>query len=332
MKTIDIKYSNNNYPVVIDDSFKNIFNHSDSIDNVLVISEDSLSDYIKIDDKDNINIYKYSFNNVFNCSAKDFQDFIIRNNINFENITLIIAGDKEFIDSCVNNNEMFINSNIIIVPATLRAIDSYSISEIKIDLVYINTKLFDYLSDGEFFNGFSYVMKAAIIKDASFYTYLIDKMYEICEKEKETISYIIDKFVSIKYLVLNTAKNGKCADTFANTIANAIYEYKEHSLKIGECQSLAMVASAFISWKKNWLNKDEYYEIRDMFVPFYLPISMEMIDIDRLTDLICNNLESNGESCELILLKKIGKTVIDTSITREDIRNAIDELNFDEAW
>ena len=46
----------------------------------------------------------------------------------------------------------------------------------------------------------------------------------------------------------------------------------------GECIALGAVAAAFISWKHNWLSMEEYYEIRDMFVPFNLPISIDDID------------------------------------------------------
>ena len=42
--------------------------------------------------------------------------------------------------------------------------------------------------------------------------------------------------------------------------------------------ALGTVAAAYISWKKEMLSMEEFYEIRDMFVPFYLPISVENID------------------------------------------------------
>ena len=50
--------------------------------------------------------------------------------------------------------------------------------------------------------------------------------------------------------------------------------------------ALGTVAAAYISWKRGMLSMEEYYEIRDMFVPFYLPITVEGIDpqeILRLT-------------------------------------------------
>ena len=53
----------------------------------------------------------------------------------------------------------------------------------------------------------------------------------------------------------------------------------------GECVALGAVAAAFISWKHNWLSMEEYYEIRDMFVPFQLPISIDDIDPQEILEL-----------------------------------------------
>ena len=53
----------------------------------------------------------------------------------------------------------------------------------------------------------------------------------------------------------------------------------------GECVALGCVAAAYISWKKNYLSMDEYYEIRDMFVPFYLPISIDNIEPEMILKL-----------------------------------------------
>ena len=52
------------------------------------------------------------------------------------------------------------------------------------------------------------------------------------------------------------------------------------------------------------LSLDEYLEIRDMFVPFNLPITIENIDIDAIIDDLKYDKKANGNLC-FILLKKI---------------------------
>ena len=94
--------------------------------------------------------------------------------------------------------------------------------------------------------------------------------------------------------------------------------------------ALGCVAAAFISWKKELLSMEEYYEIRDMFVPFNLPISADKLDPGQILELIRSDKKVENGRVKFILLQKIGKAVIDTSVTDEEILAAIDEINFTE--
>ena len=73
---------------------------------------------------------------------------------------------------------------------------------------------------------------------------------------------------------------------------------------------------------------EEYYEIRDMFVPFFLPISVDGIDPEEILRLTKSDKKMDAGSVRFILLKKIGKAVIDTSVTDEEILAAIREIHY----
>ena len=75
---------------------------------------------------------------------------------------------------------------------------------------------------------------------------------------------------------------------------------------------------------------EEYYEIRDMFVPFYLPITVEGIDPQEVLTLTKSDKKKDGDHIKFVLLKKIGKAVIDTTVTDEEILAAIKEIYCDE--
>jgi len=68
--------------------------------------------------------------------------------------------------------------------------------------------------------------------------------------------------------------------------------------------------------------------VRDMFVPFNLPISVEDIDPDEILRLTKSDKKMTGGKIRFILLKKIGKAVIDNTVTDEEILDAIDEIYF----
>lgn len=198
-------------------------------------------------------------------------------------------------------------------------------------LVYMNVSTLKTLSDRQFYSGFAEIMKHGLIKDAVFYEWLLDHMYEICDREPEIMLEMVEKSSLIKKLVVEkdpTEKGDRALLNFGHTIGHAIEKYKNFTMTHGECVALGAVAAAFISWKHEWLSMEEYYEIRDMFVPFNLPISIEGIDPEEILHLTKSDKKVEGDHIKFILLKKVGKAVIDKTVSDQDILNALNEIHY----
>lgn len=198
-------------------------------------------------------------------------------------------------------------------------------------LVYMNLATLKTLDARQFYNGFAEVMKHGLIKDAIFYEWLIDKMYEICERDLDTLEEMIMRSCAVKKLVVEkdpTEQGERALLNFGHTIGHAIEKYKNFTLSHGECVALGCVAAAFISWKHELITMEEYYEVRDMFVPFNLPISVEDIDPQEVLRLTKSDKKMKDGTLQFILLKRVGKAMRDTSVTDEDILAALDELTF----
>ena len=200
-------------------------------------------------------------------------------------------------------------------------------------LVYMNLSVLKTLEERQFYSGFAEVMKSALIKDALFYEWLIENMYEICEREPATLEEMVIRTCSIKKMVVEkdpTEQGDRALLNLGHTIGHAIEKYKNFELYHGECVALGTVAAAYISWKKEMLSMEEFYEIRDMFVPFYLPISVDDIDPQEILKLTKSDKKMEAGKIKFILLKKIGKAVIDRTVTDDEILAAIEEINFSE--
>jgi 3-dehydroquinate synthase len=196
-------------------------------------------------------------------------------------------------------------------------------------LVYMNVSTLKTLDDRQFFSGFAEVMKHGLIKDGAFYEWLLDKMYEICDRDEDTLLSMVQKSCMVKKLVVEkdpTEKGDRALLNFGHTIGHAIEKAKHFTLSHGECVALGCVAAAYISWKHEWLSMEEYYEIRDMFVPFSLPITVEDIQPEEILALTKSDKKVEGNQIKFILLKKVGKAVIDRNVTDEDILNAVKEI------
>lgn len=196
-------------------------------------------------------------------------------------------------------------------------------------LVYMNLEVLKTLDDRQFFSGFAEVMKHGLIKDQKFYIWLIENMYEICERDLGVLEEMIVRSCNIKRMVVEkdpTEQGERALLNFGHTIGHAIEKSKNFTLTHGECISLGMVAATYISWKRGKISMDTYYEIRDMFVPFYLPISIEDIDAEEILKLTKSDKKAEAGTVKFILLNRIGQAVIDKTVTDAEILEALKEI------
>lgn len=198
-------------------------------------------------------------------------------------------------------------------------------------LVYINTATLSTLDARQFYSGMAEVMKYGLIMDASFYEWILEKMYEIQERDADVLEEMIETCCRCKQRIVERdpyEQGERALLNFGHTIGHAIEKYMDFKLLHGECVALGCVCAAYISWKKERLSMDEYYEIRDMFVPFNLPISAEHLEPEKIVELTKSDKKSDGSGIKFILLKKVGKAVIDTTVTDEEMLAALNEINF----
>ena len=94
----------------------------------------------------------------------------------------------------------------------------------------------------------------------------------------------------------------------------------------GQCVALGTIAAAHISWKRNLLTTEEFFEIRDMMVGFDLPISMEDLEPAEIIETTKSDKKMENGSVKFILLNSIGEAFISKDVTEEEMTNAINFL------
>ncbi len=200
-------------------------------------------------------------------------------------------------------------------------------------LVYMNLATLQTLEDRQFFSGFAEVMKHGLIRDAMLYEWLLEKMYEICDRDLDVLQEMMIRSCTVKKLVVEKdplEQGDRALLNFGHTVGHAIEKARNFELYHGECVALGAVAAAYISWKRELLSMEEYYEIRDMFVPFYLPISIENIDPEEILRLTKADKKMESGRIKFVLLKKIGRAVLDNTVTDAEILAAIREIYYSE--
>lgn len=198
-------------------------------------------------------------------------------------------------------------------------------------LVWANVDFLKTLDGRQFASGFAEIMKSALIMDGEFYVWLIDQMVEIRDRDPSVLSEMLYRSNEIKKNVVEKdpyEKGERMLLNFGHTIGHAIEKYMNFTMAHGECVALGCVAASFISYQRKYLSWEEYYEIRDMFVPFGLPISLESIDAEAVLQLTKSDKKACNGSVRFILLHTIGDAYVDDTVTDDELRSAIRELDF----
>lgn len=200
-------------------------------------------------------------------------------------------------------------------------------------LVYMNAHTLSTLSEEQFACGMGEVLKHGLIRSANYYTWLIEHISEIAERDADTLREMVMESCKIKRSVVEkdpTEKGERALLNFGHTIGHAIEKVKSPNLLHGQCVALGCVAAAYISFKRGLLSTEEFYEIRDMNVGFDLMFSVEDIDPQEILTITKSDKKMDQGSVKFVLLKKIGKAFIDTTVTDEEILEAVNFILYTE--
>ncbi len=196
-------------------------------------------------------------------------------------------------------------------------------------VVYAATKTLKTLPDREFSSGMAEILKAGLIKDGSYYEWLIYNFDKIMDRDDNSLARMLYRAIEIKQFFVTKdpfEQNERMILNFGHTIGHALEKFFEFKYTHGECVALGSIAAAHISYKRSMLSDEEFYEIRDMFVPFGLPISLDPYDIETAMQNIGHDKKNTDQGLKFILLKKIGKAVIVSDVTKQEIKAAMESL------
>ena len=200
-------------------------------------------------------------------------------------------------------------------------------------LIYLNVSTLKTLDGRQFSSGFAEVMKHGLVRDDSYYEWLLENMYEILGQETEVLEDMLCRSGSIMIEAAEADHPGKGEGKvldLGHTIGSALEKYMDSAMTHGECEALGCVAAAWISWKRDLIEMEDFYEIRDMFVPFGLPICVESMNVDKVLTIIRSDEKAADGKVPFVLLKGIGQAFADVYVTEEEIRLALKELIFAE--
>lgn len=297
-------------------------------------------------------VSKLNFNNVFTYSIlpgedsknlnayADIIEFLSNNN--FGRYDLLIA----FGGGVVGDLTGFVAStymrgiDYIQVPTTLLSqVDSSIGSKTAINIknrknlvgsfynpkfVFINIKTLNTLTKKEILSGYAEIIKHAILYDPHFF----DDLSKIEININHDIGDIIYKSCIIKNKVVskdfrenNYRRHLNLGHTFGHAVEAVYSDYLSH----GECVSIGIIFSAYLSYNKGFLSIESREKIIKLISTTLLNIYKVNLNIKKIINYIKYDKKNVNGNINWILINDIGSCRLYSDISKGDIFNAAEK-------
>ncbi len=353
-KILNVTLKNNNYPIYIGkNNLKNIFDHIKG-NSVFIITNDTI---------DNLGYLK-NLKIIFNNSDFNVKSYIIVDGEKFKTIDTVMLIIDKAIEYKLDRKTTFIalgggvigdivgfsasiyqrGVNFIQIPTTLMAmVDSsvggktavnhklaknmigtfYQPECVIIDILYLDT-----LPDREIVSGMAEVIKYSIINDEEFFFWLEKNINNFQEKKKETFFYIIEKCClnKSKFVIQDEKEqNLRALLNLGHTFGHALEKSMGYgNLLHGEAVSIGICMAANLSLKLDWISKDIYFKIENIFQKYKLPVTVpESISVKKFNELMIYDKKNENNKLRLILIKNIGNCIISENYCNSKLQETI---------
>lgn len=194
--------------------------------------------------------------------------------------------------------------------------------------VVIDTDFYHTLPESELICGMGEVVKYAFISDEKFYKYFEKNFQKILSFDNTVLSNIIYESVRLKAdVVMNDEKETGLRKmlNLGHTFAHAFEVEQEHGIKHGQAVVVGIACSLFLSNKLGLLSSSRFDKFLTLIHKFTPYIKIHKVDKDRIKSIMTRDKKASNGEIKFVLLKDIGKIVIDVSAPANDIDFAIEK-------
>lgn len=195
--------------------------------------------------------------------------------------------------------------------------------------VYMNLNTLKTLQQKEYLSGMGEIIKHGLIKDINYYQWLKQNVNGIKDMDYTVLCSMIKRSCEIKKEVveLDPKEQGdRALLNFGHTIGHAVEKLMDLSLLHGECVAIGMVAASYISMKRGYISKEEFSDIKKLIEDFHLPVAIQGLDKDEILEAVTRDKKMDAGKIKFILLRSIGDAYIDTTVTRQEMLEAVEYL------
>ena len=188
--------------------------------------------------------------------------------------------------------------------------------EVLLDNEYLKT-----LSKEEFINGYAEVVKHSLLTNKPDLTFNSLVKLDLFKDS----DYIINSYSKVKNEIVKSDKyesNIRKVLNLGHTIGHAVESYSHISdkivdLKHGQAIVIGIITELYISHRKFNFPLKDVISVKNHLNKYFNSIPLEEVDIINIYDLLIYDKKNEGSKINFVLLKEIGKPVIDQIVDKQ---------------
>ena len=196
-------------------------------------------------------------------------------------------------------------------------------------LVIIDTHFFQTLPSTEIKSGAGEIIKYAFLSNNTFFNYLQKNLDNLLQLKKNVLNRVVTESVLIKASVVSQDEKEtglRKILNFGHTFAHAFESQSDYKIKHGEAVVSGIVAALFLSHKLKLFNDDTLKKYLKFIANYKLPALIKKLNNNIVLETMRLDKKRRVGRIQFVLLKDIGKLVVDAEIEKRDVFYALNRM------
>jgi len=197
--------------------------------------------------------------------------------------------------------------------------------------VIADTLTLNTLDERQLSAGIAEVIKYGLIRDYEFFVWLEDHIDDLLNRDTEALAYAIERSCQNKAEVVAADEfegNQRALLNLGHTFGHAIETGAGYGTWLhGEAVASGMAMAANLSFRHDWINKDELQRIESLLLKSKLPIhAPEEVSTDEFIQHMSVDKKVLAGKLRFVLMKGIGKAFITEDIQHKQLIDMLNEI------
>ncbi|MEN8193146.1 MAG: 3-dehydroquinate synthase [Bacteroidota bacterium] len=192
--------------------------------------------------------------------------------------------------------------------------------------VLIDSRLLSTLPKVEMISGLGEVVKYAYLTNKKFFDFVSSNINNIIDKDNETLEKVIEESVRFKGdVVVNDEKETGTRKilNLGHTFAHALEVEQNHKIKHGHAVIIGIMCSLYLSLRLNLIDAKKFEHLSSLLLQVKHLVKISNIDYKRSISIMKRDKKNRDGKIKFVLIKDIGKIVIDVEAKERDILFAL---------